>query len=54
MKPPALHIESLPLADLTPSARQRESAEVHAHLATVLNQHDPAKGAKDLKRPPAP
>ncbi len=37
-----------------PSARQRESAEVHAHLDTVLNQHDPAKGAKDLKRPPAP
>lgn len=35
-----------------PSARRRESAEVHQHRATALNQHDPAKGAKDLR--PAP
>lgn len=35
-----------------PAARLRESAEVHQHLATALNQHDPAKGAKDLRRAP--
>lgn len=34
------------------TARLRESAEVHQHLATALNQHDPAKGAKDLRRAP--
>lgn len=32
------------------TARQAESAEVHRHLATIYNQHDPAKGAKDLRR----
>lgn len=31
-------------------ARIRESAECKAHLATIYNIHDPAKGAKDLKR----
>lgn len=36
-----------------PTARLRESAEVHQHLATALNQHDPAKGAKDLRPAPA-
>ena len=38
-------------------ARQRESEECHRHRATITNIHDPAKGAKDLKRPvkaPAP
>lgn len=32
------------------AARIAESAEVHKHLATIYNQHDPAKGAKDLRR----
>lgn len=31
-------------------ARVRESAECHQHLATILNIHDPAKGASDLTR----
>lgn len=31
-------------------ARLRESAECRAHLATIYNLHDPAKGAKDFKR----
>lgn len=30
-------------------ARLRESAECRAHLATIYNLHDPAKGAKDFK-----
>lgn len=32
-------------------ARKRESAEARAHIKTTTNIHDPAKGAKDLKRP---
>lgn len=31
-----------------PEARKRESADCHHHRATILNIHDPAKGAKDL------
>jgi len=31
-------------------ARIRESAECKAHLVTIYNLHDPAKGAKDLKK----
>ena len=31
-------------------ARIRESAECKAHLATIYNIHDPAKGAKDFER----
>jgi len=30
------------------SARQRESRECHQHRATILNIHDPAKGAADF------
>lgn len=33
-----------------PAARERESAECHQHRATILNIHDPAKGAKDLHK----
>jgi len=36
------------------SARQRESRECHQHRATILNIHDPAKGAADLARQPTP
>lgn len=32
------------------TARIHESQQVKQHLATVYNLHDPAKGAKDLKR----
>jgi hypothetical protein len=32
------------------SARTRESAECKTHLQTILNIHDPAKGAKDFKK----
>lgn len=32
-----------------PAARARESAECHIHRATILNIHDPAKGARDLR-----
>lgn len=35
-----------------PAARERESRECHAHRATALNIHDPAKGARDLRREP--
>lgn len=31
-----------------PEARTRESAECHQHKTTILNIHDPAKGAKAL------
>lgn len=31
-----------------PEARVRESQECHRHRATILNIHDPAKGAADL------
>jgi hypothetical protein len=31
-------------------ARQRESHECHLHKATITNIHDPAKGAKDLRK----
>lgn len=31
-------------------ARAAESRECHRHLATILNIHDPAKGAADLDR----
>lgn len=37
-----------------PEARTRESAECHAHRATILNIHDPAKGAKDLNKQALP
>jgi hypothetical protein len=30
-------------------ARETESRECHKHIATILNIHDPAKGAADLK-----
>lgn len=30
------------------SARQRESQECHQHRSTILNIHDPAKGAADF------
>lgn len=33
-----------------PSARLRESAECQAHLATIYNIHNPAKGARDFAR----
>jgi hypothetical protein len=33
-----------------PQARTHESQDCHAHAATILNIHDPAKGAKDLKK----
>lgn len=33
-----------------PSARQRESHECHQHRGTILNIHDPAKGAADFHK----
>jgi len=33
-----------------PEARTRESAECHKHRASILNIHDPAKGAKDMHK----
>jgi hypothetical protein len=33
------------------AARRLESQLCHEHIATIYNIHDPAKGAKDLKRP---
>ena len=32
------------------SARRAESAQVHAHRASILNIHDPARGAADLHK----
>lgn len=33
-----------------PTARALESAHCHRHAATIHNLHDPAKGAKALKK----
>lgn len=33
-----------------PTARVIESQHCHRHAATIYNIHDPAKGARDLKR----
>ncbi len=33
-----------------PEARVRESLECHTHRASILNIHDPAKGASDFHR----
>lgn len=35
------------------NARQCESAECHKHKSTIFNIHDPAKGAKSLRKQPA-
>lgn len=43
--------------DTEAAGRVRESAECHANRDTILNIHDPAKGAPDFKtkqKPPAP
>lgn len=37
-----------------PQARARESRECHQHKNTILNIHDPAKGAKDLHQNKTP
>ena len=33
-----------------PAARELEAEFCHLHIATVLNIHDPRKGAKDLRK----
>ena len=38
--------------DNEPEARRRESREVHEHKTTITNLHDPARGAKDIRKPP--
>lgn len=45
MQPVMIVVESFPREHL---ARECESAECHTHRATILNIHDPAKGARDL------
>jgi hypothetical protein len=47
LRPVLVIVDSYPSE---PLARDRESAECHQHAATIYNIHDPAKGAKDLKR----
>jgi hypothetical protein len=48
---PVMVIAATVADDLT--ARVIESQHCRQHLATIYNIHDPAKGAKDLKKPGA-
>ena len=45
---PTLEINGVFFSD--EKAREAESKLCHVHLETIFNIHDPAKGAKDLKK----
>ena len=47
LKPVMIIVNSF---DNEPAARVAESREVHRHIKTIYNIHDPRKGARDLKR----
>lgn len=51
LRPILIKIASYPTE---PEARARESQECHQHKATILNIHDPAKGAGDFVKKKQP